>query len=107
RSRWDRRLVAEGLALLERSAAGDQLSSYHVEAAIAAVHASASTLEETDWSAIVALYDRLMAIAPSPIVALNRAIAVAESEGPERGLGELAAITERDRLANYPFYSAA
>src|SRR5690606_28064673 len=61
----------------------------------------------TDWSAIAALYDRLMAIAPSPIVALNRAIAVAESEGPERGLGELAAITERDRLANYSFYSAA
>jgi RNA polymerase sigma-70 factor (ECF subfamily) len=107
RSRWDARLVSEGLALLERSAAGDELSAYHVEAAIAAVHAGARTLPETDWSSIAGLYDRLMAIAPSPVVALNRAIAIGQRDGPDRGLQELAAIADRDRLSAYPFYPAA
>ena len=65
----------EGLALLERSAAGTELTAYHIEAAIAAAHASARSVAETDWGQIVSLYDRLMAIAPSPVVALNRAIA--------------------------------
>jgi RNA polymerase sigma factor (sigma-70 family) len=107
RSRWDDRLVAEGLALLERSAAGDAVTSYHVEAAIAAAHTSAASLEETDWVLIVSLYDRLMTIAPSPVVALNRAIALAQRDGAARGLEELRAIGDRDRLANYPFYPAA
>lgn len=107
RSRWDAGLIDEGLKWLERSAAGDVLSVYHVEAAIAAVHASARTLEETDWPSIVALYDRLMRIAPSPVVALNRAIAIGQRDGPERGLESLAAIPDRDRLATYPFYPAA
>jgi RNA polymerase sigma factor (sigma-70 family) len=107
RSLWDRTLVAEGLKLLELSAAGRKLTEYHVEAAIAAVHAAASRTEDTDWQAIVSLYDSLMAISPSPIVALNRAIAVAQSEGPERGLAEIGAIADRDRLATYPFYTAA
>src|SRR5262245_50989243 len=86
RSRWDTRLVEEGVALLELSASGDELTAYHLEAAIAAEHASAPSLPATDWPTIVALYDRLMTIAPSPVVALNRAIAVAERDGPERGL---------------------
>ena len=86
RSRWDARLVAEGLALLEASATGAELSPYHVEAAIAATHASARRLEDTDWSTIVSLYDRLMSLAPSPVVALNRAIAVGERDGAARGL---------------------
>ena len=107
RSRWDARLVAEGIALLERSAAGPEVTAYHVEAAIAAAHASASSLEDTDWTSIVSLYNRLMTIAPSPVVALNRAIAVAQRDGAERGLRELQAIDDRDRLANYPFYPAA
>lgn len=107
RSRWDARLVAEGLALLERSASGDELSAYHVEAAIAAAHTGARTLDETDWPLIVSLYDRLMAVAPSPVVALNRAIAIGQRDGPERGLEALAAIADRDRLARYPFYPAA
>jgi RNA polymerase sigma factor (sigma-70 family) len=107
RSRWDARLVAEGLALLERSAAGSELTAYHIEAAIAAAHASAPSLEETDWQSIVSLYDRLMDVAPSPVVALNRAIAIAERDGAERGLAELHAITDRDRLSSYPFYPAA
>jgi len=107
RSRWNARLLAEGLALLERSAAGEAVSPYHVEAAIAAVHASARTIEETDWRSIVSLYDRLMTIQPSPVVALNRGIAIGQCEGAERGLKELRAIADRDRLANYPFYPAA
>jgi RNA polymerase sigma factor (sigma-70 family) len=107
RSRWDARLVAEGLALLERSASGRAVTAYHVEAAIAAVHASATSLEGIDWSLIVSLYDQLMTIAPSPVVALNRAIAIAQRDGAEHGLEELRAIDDRDRLANYPFYPAA
>jgi RNA polymerase sigma-70 factor (ECF subfamily) len=107
RARWDARLVAEGLALLERSAAGPELTAYHVEAAIAAAHASAPSLEATDWALIVSLYERLMRIAPSPVVALNRAIAIGQRDGPARGLHALAAIDDPDRLAGYPFYPAA
>jgi len=107
RARWDGRLVAEGLALFERSAAGEEVSAYHVEAAIAVAHASAPTLAETDWAAIVSLYDRLMAIAPSPVVALNRAIAIGQRDGAARGLDELRGIADRERLSAYPFYPAA
>ncbi|MEP6733770.1 MAG: DUF6596 domain-containing protein [bacterium] len=107
RSLWNRALIADGLALLERSAAGSELTSYHVEAAIAATHAAARTLETTDWSSIVALYDRLMDVAPSPVVALNRAIAIAQLDGDERGLDAISAIDDRDRLSSYPFYFAA
>ncbi len=107
RSRWDTRLVANGLELLQRSATGSVVSPYHVEAAIAAAHASARSIAETDWAQIVSLYDRLMIIAPSPVVALNRAIAVAEHDGAEQGLVELRAIADREQLASYPFYAAA
>jgi RNA polymerase sigma factor (sigma-70 family) len=107
RSCWDARLVAEGLALLDRSASGEVVSAYHVEAAIAAVHATAHSLEETDWGAIVALYDRLLAIAPSPIVALNRAIAVGQRDGPDAGIEAVDAISDLARLRRYPFYPAA
>jgi RNA polymerase sigma-70 factor (ECF subfamily) len=107
RSRWDAALVQQGLALLDDSAAGTIVSAYHVEAAIAAVHATASSVDETNWDAIVNLYDRLMAIAPSPIVALNRAIAVGQRDGPARGLDSLHAISGLERLRNYPFYPAA
>ena len=107
RSRWDLRLVTEGLALLERSAAGPALTPYHIEAAIAAAHAGAPTVDETDWALIVSLYDRLMTIAPSPVVALNRAIAIAQRDGPARGLEALHAIDDRKRLDRYPFYPAA
>jgi len=107
RSRWDPNLMAEGQRLLERSAAGPQLTEYHVEAAIAAVHGSAPRVQDTDWAQIVSLYDTLLTIRPSPVVALNRAIAVAQRDGPERGLEEIAAIADRGRLADYPFYHAA
>ena len=107
RTRWDTQLLARGLELLELSASGTAVTQYHIEAAIAATHASARTLEETDWSAIVSLYDRLMSIAPSPVVALNRAIAIAERDGADRGLEELERIADRERLDSYPFYHAA
>jgi len=107
RSRWDAQLVEQGLDLLDRSAAGSVISAYHVEAAIAAVHATARSVDETNWNEIVNLYDRLMAIAPSPIVALNRAIAVAQRDGPECGIDALQAISGPARLRRYPFYPAA
>jgi predicted RNA polymerase sigma factor len=107
RAQWNPRLVAEGERLLDLSASGDSLSEYHVEAAIAAVHCAARSTDDTDWAAIVSLYDRLMKIRPSPVVALNRAIAVAQQEGPQRGLEEIHAIADSDRLNSYPFYAAA
>lgn len=107
RSRWDGALIAEGLKRLDESAAGDQLSVYHVEAAIAAIHAAAPRAEETPWGQIVALYDVLMKLGPSPVVALNRAIAIAQHDGPARGLEAIDAIAGAERLATYPFYPAA
>src|SRR5437762_3978111 len=107
RSRWDPNLMAEGQRVLERSATGPQLTEYHVEAAIAAAHGSAPRVQDTDWAQIVSLYDTLMTIRPSPVVALNRAIAVAQRDGPERGLEEIGAIADSHRLAAYPFYHAA
>ena len=107
RSRWDRGQLAEGLKLLELSAASTAVSAYHIEAAIASLHATAARTEDTDWKAIVGLYDSLMTIAPSPIVSLNRAIAVAQAEGPERGLAEVRAMVDGERLSGYPFYPAA
>jgi RNA polymerase sigma factor (sigma-70 family) len=107
RALWDKPLVTEGLKLLELSAAGPVLSTYHIEAAIASAHATALRAEETDWSAIISLYDKLIAIDPSPVVALNRVIAIAQRDGPERALAEIVKTAERDRLSAYPFYYAA
>lgn len=107
RSKWNRALIARGQALLERSATGAEITAYHVEAAIAWHHAAAPRLEATDWESIVALYDTLLHLVPSPVVALNRAIAVAQHAGPDRGLAEIRAIPDVERLAGYPFYPAA
>jgi RNA polymerase sigma-70 factor (ECF subfamily) len=107
RSRWDLNLVADGQSLLDVSARGPEMTEYHLEAAIAWVHATAHRAEDTNWEMIVSLYDKLMAIRPSPVVALNRAIAIAQRDGPERGLEEIGAIANSNRLANYPFYHAA
>jgi RNA polymerase sigma-70 factor (ECF subfamily) len=107
RTRWDRRAICEGLNLLERAAAGSDLTSYHIEAAIAALHATAPSTQATDWRTIISLYDTLMDLAPTPVVALNRAIAIAQAHGPERGLDAVQAIAGRDQLAGYPFYAAA
>jgi RNA polymerase sigma-70 factor (ECF subfamily) len=107
RSAWDRQLIAEGMSFLELSAAGSEVSEYHLEAAIASVHTTARGIEDTDWAKIVSLYDSLMRIRPSPIIALNRAIAIAQRDGPDRGIDEIRAITDADRLTSYPFYWAA
>jgi RNA polymerase sigma factor (sigma-70 family) len=107
RARWDWQLLAEGQRLLEASGTGDELTAYHIEAAIASLHASAPDPASTPWATIVSLYDVLMRVRPSPVVALNRALAVAQCDGPARGLAELLAIGDRERLADYPFYSAA
>jgi RNA polymerase sigma-70 factor (ECF subfamily) len=107
RSQWNQQLIDEGLKLLDLSATGNQLSPYHIEAAIASIHAAAARMEDTNWGEIVSLYDTLMELRPSPIVALNRAIAVAQRDGPVQGLAELRAIDDQGRLSRYPFYPAA
>ena len=86
RSRWNRDLVAEGQDLVRRCLRRNRPGPYQVQAAISAVHSDAGTAADTDWAQIVALYDRLMAMAPSPVVALNRAVAVAEVSGAAEGL---------------------
>jgi RNA polymerase sigma-70 factor (ECF subfamily) len=107
RSQWDQELIDEGLKFLDLSATGSELCPYHVEAAIAAIHAAAPRIENTDWPMIVSLYDTLMTIRPSPIIALNRAIALAYRDGPEQALKELRVIEGQDRLSRYPFFPAA
>ena len=94
RLQWDRARVAEGLWWFERSAAGDDLSPYHVQAAIVATHAIAHDVAHTNWPRIVALYDQLHQLAPSPVVQLNRAVAIAQWQGAAAGL----AVLEGDRL---------
>jgi RNA polymerase sigma-70 factor (ECF subfamily) len=107
RSLWDADLIAEARRQLELSASGDQLTAYHIEAAIAERHAAAKSLDDTDWDGVISLYTTLMRIKPSPVVALNRAVAIAQSEGPARGLLEIEAIPDRQRLRKYPFFFTA
>ena len=99
RDRWNRFLIAEGQAIVRRCLARNQPGPYQIQAAINAVHGDARVAAATDWRQIVRLYDQLMAIAASPVVALNRAVAVAEVDGPEAGLALLDAIdsAELDR----------
>ncbi len=97
---WDAELIAEGVALVRRCLRRGRHGPYQLQAAIAAVHATAPTAADTDWPQIVALYDQLLVLRPSPVVALNRAVAVAEADGPEAGLAALAAI-DTDALEGY------
>ena len=107
RTLWDKKLILDGMALLEMAATGSAVTAWHLEAAIAAVHASTTTEDATDWNAIVSLYDQLIKIQPNPIIALNRGIAVGQCYGPDRGIEAIVAIPESSRLTRYPFYSAA
>jgi RNA polymerase sigma-70 factor (ECF subfamily) len=107
RSLWDRELIRRGFEIFDRSAEGEELSEYHLEAGIAAEHCSAASVGETNWARIVQLYDLLLVLRPSPVVALSRAIAVGELRGPREGLDALAALPDRDRLDEYPFLPAA
>jgi RNA polymerase sigma-70 factor (ECF subfamily) len=99
---WDRALIEEGQAIVRRCLRRNQPGPYQLQAAINAVHADAATFGETDWSQIVALYDALLALAPTPVVALNRAIAIGEVEGPSAAL---ALIDELDLESYYPFHA--
>jgi RNA polymerase sigma-70 factor (ECF subfamily) len=101
RTRWDRGMLAAGFAHLERAGQGTELTVYHLEAGIAACHALAATWEETDWPHILRLYDALLERKPSPVVALNRAVALAMVEGPQAGLAALEPLREDAALAGY------
>lgn len=107
RTTWDRDLIAKGFQFLENASTGTELSEFHLEAAIASIHCAAATYEKTDWSKILELYDLLYRMKPSPIVALNRAIAAGNAMGPEKGLENLRSIPDSAKLASYPFYPAA
>jgi len=98
---WDQAQIAEGAALVQRALATDRFGRYSLQAAIAAVHATASSASATDWGQIVRLYDLLVQADPSPVVALNRAVAVAMHDGPAAGLELLDAILARGELADY------
>ena len=105
RGTWDAALIAEGHRLVrERLAAGVAPGRYQILAAISAVHTSARDVRDTDWSQVLALYDQLVRLDPSPIIALNRAIAVAELDGPEVALA--AVVRLEDKLAGYHAYHA-
>ncbi|MCT9119191.1 RNA polymerase sigma factor [Cupriavidus gilardii] len=107
RSRWDRALIAEGAALVERALTSRRFGPYSLQAAISAVHAEADSAASTDWPQIVALYDVLLALQPSPVVELNRAVAVAMRDGPEAGLQLVDAILARGDLVDYHLAHAA
>jgi RNA polymerase sigma-70 factor (ECF subfamily) len=107
RSRWDRRLIDEGIGLLVSALSREAPTRYAVEAAIAAVHAEAPAWEETDWSGIIALYDVLYRLWPSPVVELNRAVAIGLRDGPAAGLDALTPLLADPALATYGYLSAA
>jgi RNA polymerase sigma-70 factor (ECF subfamily) len=101
RSLWNQEQIAEGLALVEKALKSRRFGPYTLQAAIAAVHAEAASAAATDWRQIVALYDQLARIQPSPVVQLNRAVAIAMCDGPAAGLTHIDALLEHGELANY------
>jgi RNA polymerase sigma-70 factor (ECF subfamily) len=101
RSLWNRSQIAEGVELVEKALTSRRFGPYTLQAAIAAIHAEAKSAAATDWPQIVALYNHLLRMQPSPIVYLNRAVAIAESDGPEAGLAHIDALLEHGELANY------
>ncbi|QDS88012.1 RNA polymerase sigma factor [Rosistilla ulvae] len=107
RTLWDQQLIGEGSELIERSLATRRFGAYTLQAAISAVHAEASLPEQTDWGQIVALYDLLKRIASSPVVELNRAVAIAMRDGPAAGLEIIDAILSRGELTGYALAHAA
>ncbi|NGO72662.1 sigma-70 family RNA polymerase sigma factor [Streptomyces boncukensis] len=106
RARWDRLLMHRGIEALHR-AGGELAGPYSVQAAIAACHARAARYEDTDWATIAALYGRLMALAPSPVVELNRAVAVSMADGPQAGLDLVDALAEEPALQDYHLLPSA
>ncbi|MBX3744295.1 MAG: sigma factor, ECF subfamily protein [Verrucomicrobiae bacterium] len=106
RTRWDRGMIARGMYHLARSGSGGEAGEYHLQAGIAACHAVAVTYEATDWRRVLELYDRLLVLDDSPIVALNRAVAVGEVEGPGGGIEAVHRIRDRARLESYHLFHA-
>ncbi|AKU97891.1 RNA polymerase sigma-70 factor, ECF subfamily [Labilithrix luteola] len=107
RSLWDAELITRGMEHLGASARGGEVTTYHLEAGIAALHVMSPSVEATPWGKIADLYERLYARKPTPVVALGRAIARAQVDGPARGIDAILAIPGRERLEDYPFYWAA
>jgi RNA polymerase sigma-70 factor, ECF subfamily len=107
RTRWDRPAIEEGQALLDRAIRAGRPGPYQVQAAIASLHDAEASAAATDWPQIAALYGRLAALTPSPVVELNRAVAVAMSEGPASGLALLDPLASEPALAGYPYFHAA
>jgi RNA polymerase sigma-70 factor (ECF subfamily) len=107
RSRWDKKLIAEGVALVERALSSRRFGPYSLQAAISAVHAEAPEAAATDWAQIVALYDVLQRLDPSPVVALNRAVALAMRDGAAAGLAVVEGILGKGELADYHLAHAA
>jgi RNA polymerase sigma-70 factor, ECF subfamily len=101
RSLWNRDQIAEGISLTERALASHRFGAYTLQAAIAAVHAESSSTASTDWRQVALLYDQLLRIQPSPVVELNRAVAVAMCEGPEQGLALIDDLLAREQLSGY------
>lgn len=101
RTRWDQTLIARGMMHLAKSASGNELSGYHLQAAIAAVHSTAADYESTDWRRILSLYDQLLQMDDSPVIALNRAVALAKVCGPLAGVHAIQAIQNRQALESY------
>jgi RNA polymerase sigma-70 factor (ECF subfamily) len=101
RTRWDQPMIARGMFHFARSAAGAEITEYHLQAGIAACHCAAKDYESTDWRQILTLYDRLVELDDSPIVGLNRAIVVANLHGPRAGLDAVAAIQGLEKLKSY------
>jgi RNA polymerase sigma-70 factor (ECF subfamily) len=106
RTGWDQALIGRGMFHLAQSASGEEITQYHLQAGIAACHCSATDYESTDWPQILSLYDRLLKFDDSPVVALNRAVAVACIRGPEKGLEAVMAIPDRERLDSYYLHYA-
>jgi RNA polymerase sigma-70 factor (ECF subfamily) len=107
RSRWDRERIGEGLELVDRALRMGRVGTYQLQAAIAALHSQAQSAAETDWRQIAALYQELLRISPSPVVALNHAVAVAMSDGLEPGLAEMERVGESGGLEQYYLYHSA
>jgi RNA polymerase sigma-70 factor (ECF subfamily) len=107
RRQWDRRAIAEGLSLVRRSLRGGSPGRFPLMAAIAAVHAEAPTWKSTDWREIVGLYQHLVTVWPSPVVALNQAIAIGHAHGPQAGLDALDRLATEPQLAGYHYLTAA
>jgi predicted RNA polymerase sigma factor len=107
RNRWDRSAITEGLALVREALRSRPPGRFALQAAIAAVHAEAPSWPDTDWREVVALYDLLRDRWPSPVVALNRAVAVGLAEGAAAGLAELRPLLDEPQLARYPYLAAA